>query len=235
MTHLIIGMGQIGTAVYNVLGIEGKYDVLSLDKNKEPVNKKVSVMHICIPYTRNFVKEVEKYQQKFMPELTIVYSTTPIGTVKKIKKTVHCPVEGKHPRLNYGLKNFTRWIGYNDKSDGEFALKVWEPLIRDYVLVDNTDHTEFLKLASTAKYGINIVWAQYMSDVSKKLGMDYSLVKHWDKSYNKLYKRMQLRQFHKYILDAPEGKIGGHCIVPNSKLLDKQHPHDMLKMIGDME
>lgn len=233
MKNLVIGLGQIGSAVYQVL-IDNGRDVQGLDVLPESLNNKFDVLHICFPYSEDFVKEVKKYKRKFKPDLTIIYSTVPIGTTKQIKHAVHSPVEGKHPRLATSVRKGLRWIGYNDNEDKIYAQKIWRPVTLCET-VPNSDWTEFLKLASTSKYGINLVWAEYMDSVSKHLGMPYDYVKEWDVSYNDLYANLKMRHNRKYILDPPNGKIGGHCVVPNAELLDKQFPSDMLKMIKEFK
>ena len=233
MKHLVIGIGEVGGAVMtNLMAL--KHNVTTLDIKDEGVKGKFDVLHICFPYSDNFVDAVKKYKRKFVPDCIIIYSTVPIGTTKKIKGAVHSPVEGKHPRLDFGVKTFKRYIGYNDFVVGKMAAEVWEEL-DNYELFNNSDYTEFLKLASTSKYGINLVWAQYMADTAEKLGMDYALVKDWDRAYNTLYGRMGMGWAKKYVLDAPNGPIGGHCVTPNAELLDEQFPHEMLKMIKEMK
>lgn len=232
MTHLVIGIGEVGTAVWLNLSKAG-YKVTTLDKG-EFLTGQYDVLHVCYPPSEEFISQTIEYQRRYDAKLTIIYSSVPVGTTKKIPMAVHSPVEGVHPRLEYSVKSFKRWIGYNDPKLGKLAQQVWEG-ITDTLLIDNSDHTEFLKIASTSKYGINLVWAQYMADCAEALGMDYKLVKDWDTSYNTLYTKLHLRKFRKYVLDSPEGKIGGHCIIPNAKILDEQYPHDMLKMIKEME
>lgn len=232
MRHLVIGVGQIGTAVWGNL-VSAKLDVTPLEKD-EPLKGDYDVLHVCFPPSDSFVSDVKRYQVRFNAKCTIIYSSTPIGVTKQIPKAVHTPVEGVHPRLEYSIKTFKRWIGYNDLETAEIAKLIWEE-ITDVELVKNSDFTEFLKLASTSKYGINIVWAQYMADTAKQLGMEYKLVKDWDRSYNQLYTKMHLPHYRKYILDPPNGPIGGHCIVPNAEILDEQFPSDLLKMIKDLK
>lgn len=225
--HLVVGMGEVGSAVLDNL-FNKKYDVSTLDKMDEDfVTGKFDYLHICIPFTEDFVDEVKKYQKKYSPALTIIYSTVKVGTTKQIPHAVHSPMEGKHPRLGHSMKMFPRYIGYNDGMDLNKALRVWGD--KNTKPVNNSNHTEFLKLASTSKYGINIVWAQYMKDVADELGMDYQLVKDWDTDYNLLYKKLRLPQFKKFILDPPENGFGGHCLAENAVLLDEQYNSSLLK------
>lgn len=231
MNMLVVGMGEIGSAVATNLGI---HKVFTLDANSEPITAIIDVMHICFPYTEDFVKEVKKYQRKYQPKLTIIYSTVPVGTTKNIKHAVHSPVEGKHPRLTQSIKVGLRWIGYNDNEDKLLAQKIWRPITL-CESVPNSDWTEFLKLASTSKYGINIVWADYMNAVADFLKMPYEYVKEWDTEYNNLYRKLKMKHNRKYVLDPPHNKIGGHCVVSNAEILDKQFPNIMLKMIKAMK
>ena len=233
MNHLVVGIGQIGSAVLRVLS-EEKYNVYSRDLNNEHIKADIDILHICFPYSEDFVKEVKKYRVKYKPQLVIIYSTVPVGTTKSIKHAVHSPIEGKHPRLYYSVKAGIRWIGYNDNEDKMLAQKIWGAITR-YQSVEDSDWTEFLKLASTSKYGINIVWANYMDKVSKHLCMPYDYVKRWDQDYNALYSMLKMRSIRKFVLDPPGGVISGHCIVPNAELLDKQFPNDMVKMIVGMK
>lgn len=233
MNHLVIGMGQIGSAVATVL-LGGGYDVSMADIATERLDKTIDVLHICFGYSDEFVQEVKKYQKAYQPRLIIIYSTVPIGTTKCVKSAVHSPVEGKHPRLSHSIKVGLRFIGYNDNQDKVLAQNIWRPITVCESL-PNSDWTEFLKLASTSKYGINIVWADYMANVAGQLEMPYNYVKDWDKAYNELYGKLKMKHNRKFVLDPPDGKIGGHCVVPNAELLDNQFPHCMLKQIKAMK
>jgi UDP-N-acetyl-D-mannosaminuronate dehydrogenase len=232
MQNLVIGMGEVGTAVAEVLS--ERYKIQTHGEDYEDIYGKIDALHICFPYSDNFIKYVRQYMKRFDPLVVIIYSTVPVGTTKKLgAKVVHSPIEGKHPKLRRSTKIFTRFIGYNRGVSGTLAVRIWEPIV-NIKLIPDSDYTEFLKLASTSKYGINIVWAQYMANCAKELGMDYQLVKDWDRAYNSLYKQLKLVDYRKFVLDAPEGPIGGHCVVPNAEILDERFPSDLLKMIKEM-
>lgn len=230
-SSLIVGMGQIGNGLFKVL--LGKVPVIARDITATQIVGEVDIMHICIPYSVKFEKAVKDYIKLYNPKLTIVYSTVPIGTCERLK-VVHSPVEGKHPELAKSLLSMQRWLGSSDKEMLKVAKNFWEKIVPVRAM-PKADFTEWLKLRSTAKYGVNIAWADYEAEVSKKLGMDFSAIRQFDTDYNLLYDKLEMTQFKRYILDAPNGKIGGHCIVPNAKLLDEQYPNDWLKKIIKME
>lgn len=229
MSEIVIGYGQIGKAVQEIIG-----DPAIVDEGLPVTYGTFDIMHICFPYSENFIVEVKRYIKEYKPAHIIIYSTVPIGTTKKIAGAVHSPIEGKHPKLAESIRLTPRWIGANSISEGNFWFEYFDRLELGINLLRDSDYTEALKLLSTAEYGINIVFADYKKKIADKLGMDYSLMIDWNENYNRLYRDLGLEQFQKFILEPPEGPVGGHCIVPNSELLDEQFPHDMLKMIKEV-
>lgn len=228
--NLIIGMGQVGSSIYRVLA---EHDTtLARDVENPGIAEDIDVMHICFPYSASFIDEVRKYIELYDPKLVIVYSSVPIGTCESIgMDIVHSPIEGVHPNLEDSIRVFTRWLGSADEAAIDKAARFWYRFVREVATCKSSRYTEWLKLRSTAKYGVNLVWTDYEKEVSDQLGMHFDLVKAYDSGYNKLYRDLGLFKYQRYVLDPPEGKIGGHCIVPNAGLLDKQFPSPMLKAI----
>ena len=110
-TDLIIGAGEIGTALFEVL--KHYYLVKLVDKNSPKIREKVRVMHICFPCQdqKEFVGWVKKYQEKYEPEFTVIHSTVPVGTTGKCgEKVFHSPVRGVHPRLQEALLTFAKYL-----------------------------------------------------------------------------------------------------------------------------
>lgn len=228
MNHLIIGYGEIGKAVHALIGEAG---VIDLDRH-EDVPESVDVLHVCFTYSANFVAEMQRYIQGYVPLHIIIYSTLPIGITKGFPGAVHSPVEGKHPDLEMSLRQMERWLGSEDKGETKFFASFFNALGLRTREVASSDFTEALKLLSTAEYGINIVFASYKASIAEALGMDYELTKAWNLEYNKLYRSLGMdKRFQKYVLDEPKGVIGGHCIVPNAKILKQQFPDLFLDKI----
>lgn len=220
-------MGEVGNGVFNVL--RTRVSAYARDKEAVPILQKIDYLHIAIPYTKDFKDQVKGYMELYNPKVTIVYSTVPIGTCEELK-VVHSPVEGKHPVIGLSIQNSARWIGSSDKKLLKEAKKLWEKIVPIREL-PSANFTEWLKLRSTSKYGVSIIWAAYEADVSKQLGMDYAAVQQFDLDYNQLYKRLGMENFQRYILDPPEGPLGGHCVAPNSKILNEQYPNKWLEEI----
>lgn len=237
MNSLILGRGEIGRAVGEVIHRTDIVRTYDIKEGQPPEVKGIDIIHVCFPFIdmASFIEAVQFYIKKYKPEHVVIWSTVAIGTTARIPGAVHSPVEGRHPNLALSIRSMVRWIGTNNADEGEFFEKYFKALFLKTYLVGKSDFTEFLKLRSTSKYGINLVWADYEASVAKELGMNYKLVKHFDADYNRLYHNLNMPWAQRYILDPPNGKIGGHCIVPNAELLDKQFPDDMLKKIKGME
>ena len=234
MNSLIVGFGEIGKAVAEVIVGSDRVDTYDKTDDDLVFSTSTDILHICFPYSEEFVEQVKWYIDAVKPWHVIIWSTVPIGTTKQVKGAVHSPIEGVHPRLASSIKQMVRWIGAND-DEGLFFENYFKKLFINTKLVKSSAYTEFLKLRSTAKYGINLVWTDYEAGIAEELGMDFELLKDFDRDYNKLYHNLDMDWVHRYILSPPKGRIGGHCVVPNARLLDEQFPNDLLKMIGEFE
>lgn len=243
MKNLIIGFGEIGQAVFGVIS-QGADDIKILDRGELPeqyarraVRKGYTpnVMHICFPYTRHFSEAVRNYIGIYKPEHIIVWSTVAIGTCEEIDpRIVHSPVEGIHPHLQKSIQISKRWLGANLGAEAQFFCNYFAALGISSSLAANSRTTELLKLRSTSKYGVNILWAQYEQDLCKEFGVEYTSIMQFDQEYNQLYEALgKGANVKRYVLFPPDGKIGGHCIVPNAEILNAQKPNEMLdKMIS---
>ena len=227
-----MGRGEIGSAVKEVIE---KYDHVSTydikGKNGKVPNT-IHVMHICFPYSDKFVEQVQNYVTRYEPIHLLVWSTVPIGTCRKLNAT-HTPVEGRHPKLAESMRKMRRWIGNTKASERKFFLEYF--VDRDFSVqgVNDSRHTEFLKLRSTSRFGINLVFADYEKKIADDIGMDWEHLKHFDTNYNRLYRDLGMDWAQRYILDPPQDGLGGHCLIENGVLLDEQYPNKLLKaMLG---
>lgn len=231
--HLVIGAGEIGRSVHEVLN---RHVVAFIRDVKDDGRRDIDVLHIAIPYSPKFIRIVQEYREIYGPKLTIVYSTTPIGTCSAIgDDVVHSPVEGRHPHLAESILEFPRWLACKDSEALEMAQELWLPICGYVRTMADPRFTEWLKMRSTSKYGANLVWAEYEKQVSMELGMDFKANKDFDEDYSRLYKKLGMPQFQRYILDPPNGFIGGHCIRENAALLNEQFPNIMLELILGMD
>lgn len=99
------------------------------DLNRNDGLRGVEILHICIPWSDNFIKVVKKEIKEIEPKLTIIHSTVAPGTTKKIGGIVaHSPIRGIHPHLYEGIKTFVKYIGADNKKAGNLAKKHLESL-----------------------------------------------------------------------------------------------------------
>lgn len=230
MRNLIVGYGEIGKAVGAVVGVHAW-----VDKGGKIPEGEFDVLHVCFPYSESFVKDVREYVEQYKPHHIIIYSTVPIGTTAKIPGAVHSPVEGKHPDLEMSIRFMERWVGVDDMDIAPF-YKLYFGALGLYVRIINGSHcTEALKLLSTTEYGLNIEFARYKKYVADKIGMDFELTKDWNIQYNKLYQNLGMgKRLQKFVLDAPEGPKGGHCVTPNAVILNDQFPNKLVEIVGEV-
>jgi hypothetical protein len=230
---ILVGMGEVGSAVHEVFSPHHLIDTYDIRDERKPTGP-YEVLLVAIPCRdqQEFVEVVNAYRTEWKVRCTIIFSTVAIGTTRRIPGAVHAPVEGKHPELARSMRLMPRWVGGKSDLARRFFLAARiEPKV-----VHKPEWTEYLKLRSTSKYGVNIEWTRYEAATAAALGMDFSLVKDFDRDYNRLYQNLGLPQYTRYILEPPKGNLGGHCILPNAKLLREAHPHPFLdEMLRDHE
>ncbi|MCX6718101.1 MAG: hypothetical protein NTY81_00655 [Candidatus Staskawiczbacteria bacterium] len=212
----ILGYGEIGKAIskfYNNPKIK--------DLKRDDGLAGVDILHICIPWSRDFVKIVKKEIKKANPKLTIIHSTVAPGTTKKIGgMIVHSPVRGVHPKLFEGIKTFVKYIGADSEKAGKMAESHLKSLGIKTKIFYPSKTTEAIKLWDTTQYGWLIVLNKEMKKWCDKNKVDFEAVyadanKTYNEGYKKLGREEVLRPYLKYV----PGKIGGHCVIPNCQIL----------------
>lgn len=227
--HLVIGLGEVGGSLLQVLG--RAYNVQGLDDPKGiyPQDVDFDILHICIPYFGDgFFEMVHGLIQSFQknPEsLIIIHSTVPVGTTEKFgPNAVHSPIRGIHPHLVEGILAFEKVFGGLRALEASSYFSC-EPLnIRTSHVLDSRI-TEALKLWDTTQYGWQIILEKEMynwcienfGDKASEV-MDVIYLKA-NKEYDRIYTSMGKHEVVRPYLKHYEGQIGGHCVIPNAKLL----------------
>ncbi len=225
----ILGYGEIGQAIARFYK-NPKIKDLKRDDGLEGID----VLHICIPYSKDFVKIVKLQIRKIKPKLTIIHSTVAPGTTQKIGGlVVHSPIRGVHPNLFEGIKTFVKYIGSDNKKAASIAKEHFRSLgIKTKVFSPSTT-TELGKLLDTTYYGLCIAWHGEMKKLCDQYCVDFDqAVTHFNQSYNQGYKKLGKKNVIRPILYPPENSIiGGHCVIPNAEILKKHFKSKALELV----
>lgn len=227
MKAILVGFGEIGKSVYEVFSKYHQIETFDVKNGERPAGQ-FEILLVAIPFIDDFKEVIRGYQKEFETKSTIVFSTTAVGTCAEIG-AVHCPVEGRHPDLAESIRVSDKWLGGRD----ELAEKFLKEAEFNVMVLGKPEYTEFLKLRSTTIYGVNVEFARYTKNVCEKIGLDFEETKKWDSWYNDIYKHLGMDWAHRYILDPPEGKKGGHCVTPNAKILYKQFPDELVRIVAE--
>ena len=75
MKQLVVGLGETGGPLFDILYATFGKSVVGYDLEKQPKKPKgkVNVLHICIPYLHNFIEVVKEYQKTYKPSYTIIF------------------------------------------------------------------------------------------------------------------------------------------------------------------
>lgn len=223
LTHLIVGMGEVGKALHTVLSEAGlKVDGRDVDEGELKHGPRYDVLHVCLPCgdAALFARKCLVYGTRYLQEggLIIVHSTVPVGTTDILGDlAVHSPVRGVHPDLAGGIRTFVKYFG---GARAREAAMIFAQIGIEGRMVASSRDTEALKLWDTTQYGWNIVLQKSIHAYCKQHGLDFDLVyADANKTYNEGYATLGMGHVARPILKHVEGKIGGHCVVPNAQLL----------------
>ena len=215
MRQLVIGLGQVGSALHEVLS--AKYATVGIDI-KDSVNEKFPVVHVCIPFNDNFDCAVERYLDKYLAPkgLVVIHSTVAVGASKR-HNAVHSPIRGVHPNLAGGIRTFEKFFGGARAAE---AAEIFEALGITCIVTDKAENTEALKLWDTTYYGWNIIFEKAVKQYCDENGLDFDIVyTQANQGYNVGYAALGRFDVLRPVLKHFPGKIGGHCVVPNARIL----------------
>jgi UDP-N-acetyl-D-mannosaminuronate dehydrogenase len=241
-TVLVVGLGEIGCALFELLKEKGSFTVYGLDLDKTKMRaisqdpsrlpKKIETLHICLPCKDqdNFVATVTSYVKKFKPKLLIINSTVPPGTTKKAQQNCKClvahsPARGVHKspaHMKWEMKRWTKYVGGANAKAAEAACKHFEKMGLKVKTLKSCAETELAKLFETTYRAWMIACFQEMHRIARAFGADFDDVVDF------------LEDTHRVRLDRPimfPGFIGGHCLIPNTELLLKSYDSEFLRLI----
>jgi UDP-N-acetyl-D-mannosaminuronate dehydrogenase len=239
MTDIILGMGEMGKTLFNLL-VEKNFECIGIDvddskcKNysKNSIIKNPEFLHICLP---GELAEFEDITSNWIDNLkdlkvVLIHSTVIPGTTKNIQKRskvpiLFSPVRGIHKRFLEDIKKYTKFIS-SDIELTDQSIKL--DLKKRFHKIDWMSTTKTAELAKilvdTTYYGWLINYAQITKMICEKEGVDFDeMWKFSDEIHENLGNRPKMYP----------GIIGGHCVIPNLNLI-KYENVDLIKKINEM-
>ena len=239
---VVVGIGEIGKPILKLLskqnitvGFDLKPDLMNQRIFEKYKNLKTSFLHIAIPATSRFSKNVLKLSKKFQPECIVIHSTIKPGTTAELQAKLSIPViysatRGVHKRMIYDLKRYTKFFAISKNAPrGKWASSRFVKLMKSCgIKTKQMSKPETLELAKiicdTSYLGWLINYAQLSNMIAIKHGVDYDEM--WSFS----------DEIHKLLGNRPKmypGYIGGHCVIPNLNLINNETLNLINKMNND--
>lgn len=229
---LIVGLGEIGSALQEI--VKGVYNTIGYDilQNGE-LPSKVSVMHICFPYTECFVENVVNYINQVSPSLVLIESTVLPRTTRLISHKVqekaflvHSPVRArKADGFKWGFFNYTKFIGAVDKEGATLAEDYYKSLGFKTHICTGPEETEFAKLLDLSYFGIMLGWNQEMRRLAKQHDLNFE-------DLIDFLETNTVESAQKFPRPVYDGKlIGGHCIISSIQLLQRKFKSQFLESV----
>jgi len=224
---VVIGLGETGFPLFNILR-ETYPDAYGYDLRRSigVAPDETDVLHICLPYVgleERFVEVCKTYTTKFNSSHVVVHTTVPVGVTSQIPNAVHSPILGRHSTMERDLRSYTKWIGGRE----ELTQHVADHLERAHFntrQVKTSEETEVLKLLCLAKYGVSLAFANLQFAICDRYGVSQDHIIDWDINYN----QSVLPSLQRPIITPTHGKIGGHCVIPGTRILNDQFPNPLL-------
>ncbi|MEZ0345577.1 MAG: GDP-mannose dehydrogenase [Infirmifilum sp.] len=232
---LVVGLGEVGGAVYEVAKDSGKFELYGYDidpskriNSLEDVPKQIDYMHIAIPYNDRFVENVKQYVSTIHPRGIIVHSTVAPGTTRRLYEELampvaFSPVRGKHPKIKEHLYFWPKWV---TALPGDFISEAKAHLesmnLKVRVSNEEPEALELAKLWETVYRAIMIAAWQEMHRIARSYGVGLKIIAEFT------------AEVHSVLHDRPvyyPDFIGGHCLIPNTQILVKTNPSELLKFV----
>ena len=239
MTDIILGMGEVGETLFDLL-VDRKFDCVGIDLDntkckkysENEVIKNPEYLHVCLPgELTGFTNIVLNWMDKIKNiQVVIIHSTVKPGTTKIIQEKssipiLFSPVRGVHRRFLNDIKKYTKFISFDGiEIDSKIKIDL-ENRFRKVDWMSTTKTAELAKiLVDTTYYGWLINYAQITKMICEKENVDFDeMWKFADEIHENLGNRPKMFP----------GIIGGHCVIPNLDLIEYENL-DMIKKINEM-
>ncbi len=239
MTDIILGMGQLGGTLFQLLK-DREFDCIGIDSDNSKCKnysenstiENPEFIHVCLPGELTEFEELTLSWISKIKDLKVVviHSTVKPGTTKNIQEkceipVLFSPVRGVHTRFLEDIKKYTKFIASDDK---QLVPEIKSDLEKRFQKVDWMSTTKTAELAKllvdTTYYGWLINYAQITKMICEKEGVDFDEIwKFADEIHENLGNRPKMYP----------GIIGGHCVIPNLSLVENENL-DIIKKINEL-
>ena len=236
---IVAGIGEIGKPILKLLskdnivvGFDLNPGLMDKRKFERCKNLKTSFLHVTIPVTGKFIRNVLELHKKFQPECIVVHSTIKPGTTEELQRKLPIPViysatRGVHKRMIYDLKRYTKFFVISANAPrNKWAVSRYVKVMKSCGIktkkMSSPETLEIAKIICDTSYlGWLINYAQLSNMIAIEYGVNYDEM--WNFS----------DEIQKFLGNRPKmfpGFIGGHCVIPNLDLIHNQN----LNLIKEM-
>ena len=237
---LVVGLGEIGLPIYQMLNQCGCWTIYGYDKDPEKtinqleeVPTSIFALHICIPCAKEevFRKIVFNFIEQFKPRILIIHSTVPPHTCVKLyveAKSItplylaHSPVRGTHAHMLNDIQNYVKFVGGINEQSSLIAFTHLTMAGFKCQIIGNVTESELAKIFETSYAATMIAIYHEMHRISEYFGADFSKIMDIIVDTNK------------HRLDRPvfyPAFIGGHCLMQNIVLLNSVYSSTLFKWV----
>jgi len=245
MFHVIVGLGEVGTALEELYH-EAENQVVGWDLKRLTHGSSTSfvvpgfnqlvtkaqergetiVLHICFPYTENFIPQVKYYLGKFDPHYCVIHSTVKPGTTALLKssacQTIYSPVRGQHDKLAEDLQGYPKiWTVAQFETLTRDNLNEIKQIFGEARMISlpalelTATQLEIIKVLDTTQYASLIAYAHIAEAICTYYELPHEYVQEFGLE---VHRQTGMRP------PIYPGGLGGHCLRPNLELLLKTLP-----------
>jgi len=209
---LVVGLGEVGGPLLE--NLRKAHHAVGRDIEDRQFDG-VQVLHLCFPYSSDFVSAASRYVSLYEPRVVVVNSTVVPGTTREIREktgvaAVYSPVRGKHARMVDELRTYRKFVAGTSTEAVALVEDHFAAAGITTQRMSSPEALELAKLLETTYFGVLVAWAQEMDRFAGAADADY-----WE-----------VIDFFEEIGFFPPvgfqpGFIGGHCVMPNLELLEQ--------------
>jgi len=223
MRVLVIGRGTVGSALAKVLDLH--HDVTTYDKKDVcfPAQRDFAVIHITIPFSKEYVEQIAELLKEFKATVVIVHSTIVLGIMERLKQNhpdiswYFSPVRGREADMEKDLQKLPVLIAPRLSDPLRTYLKTIARILYEF---DNPDDLVMGKLLEVTWFGMNIAFAQQAKLICDSFGLDFK------RAYTNYFHLSRVaRDYNERPLNYMKrpifvpGYVGGKCVIQDVQLM----------------